>query len=154
MEFLPQVKVVEFWIIHFWRYRTYGHLGVALGSNSLLQLPARYWWPFHLDVPLEVLVNGEDQWVITPIYLIYKWVKNPFANQLLTSWDIQVGGFLITPFDKPALSTWKVCACVCVLVDFAKADGFEKKTLRHAAACSETKKCLRKDHFRTWIPGW
>ena len=47
----------------------------------------------YLDVPLEVRINGWDQWVISPTY---KWCVprgyNPLTHHLLASCDIQVGG--------------------------------------------------------------
>ena len=45
----------------------------------------------YLDVPLEVRINGWDQWVISPTYKWgIPWGYNPLTNHLLTSWDIQV----------------------------------------------------------------
>ena len=50
----------------------------------------------YLDVPLEVRINGQDQWVISPtcewgiLWYIGVISYNPFTNHLLTSWDIQV----------------------------------------------------------------
>ena len=54
-----------------------------LGQNRLV-LPTS-----HLDVPLEVRINGLFHLLINGVY----WGYNPLTNHLLSSWDIQAPGW-------------------------------------------------------------